>query len=183
LAATSFVLAEGGYGHLTIDRVAARARVARGSILRRWPSKVDLVLELLAGFGVTVPTPDTGNVLTDLLLFFQSYIDGVPTPAGRILPSLVAESFNDPELATAIHDVYILERRKRGAVIFERAIARGELRPSIDPGLAVDMIAGLVWHRKFVTGLELDIATARRFIDILLDGIAPYSSGGSSAAG
>jgi len=128
-------------------------------------------VELLAGFGTTVPTPDTGNIFTDLVLFFQSYIDGVPTPAGTILPSLVAESFNEPELATAIHDVYILARRKRGATIFERAIARGELRATVDPGIAVDMIAGLVWHRKFVTGLELDIATARRFIDILLDGI------------
>jgi AcrR family transcriptional regulator len=173
LAATARILAEGGYARLTIDRVAESAGVSRASIFRRWPGQLDLVIELFTQLNAVVPAPDTGDLATDVADHFENYVAGVPTPGGRIMPALIAESFNNRELATALHDVYILPRRTRAMGIFERAIARGELGSNVDPGIVVDMISGFVWHRRFVTGLPVDAAVTRNFIDLLLHGIRP----------
>src|SRR5919108_3049417 len=44
LDATLDLLAERGYGALTIEGVAARAGVAKSTIYRRWPSKLGVVV-------------------------------------------------------------------------------------------------------------------------------------------
>ena len=46
-AATVELLGEAGYARLTMDQVAARARVSKSSLYLRWPNKV-----ALAGFGL-----------------------------------------------------------------------------------------------------------------------------------
>jgi len=92
------------------------------------------------------------------------------------MPALIAESFNNPELAAVLRTTYILPRRERAMTIFERARARGELAPGVDPGIVVDVISGYVWHRRFVTGQYMDAAVARRFIDVVLDGIRPVAA-------
>src|ERR1700737_3283793 len=47
LDATRVEVAEAGYDRLTIDAVARRAGVARTTLYRRWPTKLDLVLHML----------------------------------------------------------------------------------------------------------------------------------------
>jgi len=177
LAATARILAEGGYARFTIDRIAESAGVSRASILRRWPDKLDLVVELFTTLNASVPPPDTGDLVSDLIAHFNSYIAGVPTPGGLIMPALIAESFNNPELASILRAAYILPRRARAVSIFERARERGELTPDVDPAIVVDIISGYVWHRRFVTGQTLDAAVARRFIDVVLHGVGSRSRG------
>jgi len=172
LAATARILAEGGYAPLTIDRVAENAGVARASINRRWPGKLGLVVDLFTRLTAAVPPPNTGNLVSDLTAHFDNYIAGVPTPGGRIMPALIAESFDNRELAVALHDVYLVPRRERAIHMLQHAIDRGEIRAGIDPGIVADMISGFVWQRRDVSGQDMDAAVARRFIELLLGGAA-----------
>lgn len=48
LTVTLAMLREGGYGSVTVDAVAERARVAKTTLYRRWPSKSALVAAALA---------------------------------------------------------------------------------------------------------------------------------------
>src|SRR4051795_887806 len=61
-------LADFGYAGLSIERVAERARTGKASIYRRWPTRLDLVLDTLDH---TLPDPgevsDSGDVRSDLL--------------------------------------------------------------------------------------------------------------------
>ena len=60
MTAAMDLLAEVGYARLTMDQVAARARVGKASLYLRWPNKVALVAESLqrhSRLSRTCPTP------------------------------------------------------------------------------------------------------------------------------
>jgi AcrR family transcriptional regulator len=61
------ILAGDGYQGLTIDGVAARAKVGPPAIYRRWSFKAALVVAALARSTGLAPAPDTGTVRGDLL--------------------------------------------------------------------------------------------------------------------
>jgi AcrR family transcriptional regulator len=170
LRATAELLGEGGYAKLSIDGVAQRAMVTRQSIYRRWPTKLELVSELLHEVSDAAPLPDTGSLRGDLLELYRLYTRNLRTPGGPIIPGLVAESMHDAELATII-DAYTSERRTRAMTIFERAVARGEMDPSFEPGLLIDMVSGFFWYRKLLRRRPIRADQAAHFVDVLLGGI------------
>jgi Bacterial regulatory proteins, tetR family len=66
LNAAVAILNEVGYNDLSIEAVASRARVGRPTVYRRWPSKLDLVVDAVVRLVPAVSAPDTGDVFTDL---------------------------------------------------------------------------------------------------------------------
>jgi AcrR family transcriptional regulator len=170
LRATAELLGEGGYAKLTIDGVAQRALVTRQSIYRRWPSKLELVAELLRDVSENAPLPDTGTLRSDLIALYRLYARNLLTPGGPIIPSLVAESLHDGELASIL-DRYTSERRVRALKIFERAVDRGEMPATIDPELLVDMFSGFFWYRKLLRRRPIRGDQATAFVDVVLGGI------------
>lgn len=170
LRATAELLGEGGYAKLAIDGVAQRAMVTRQSIYRRWPTKLELVAELLREVSDAAPLPDTGSLRGDLVELYRLYTRNLRTPGGPIIPGLVAESMHDAELASII-DAYTSERRTRAMQIFERAVARGAMDASFDPGLLIDMVSGFFWYRKLLRRRPIRGDQAALFVDALLGGI------------
>ena len=76
-------LAAVGYGRLSIEAVARRAGVSKTAIYRRWSSKLDLVLEIVAAAaGSSLPPLDTGSLRGDLALLLRSS----PTRCGTRWP-------------------------------------------------------------------------------------------------
>ena len=65
-------LAEVGYANLTMERVAARAKASKASVYSRWPSRIELVMDV---FYHLMPDPavpaDTGTLRGDLLAAFR----------------------------------------------------------------------------------------------------------------
>src|SRR6201994_1308382 len=62
LHAADDLLAERGFAGLTIEGIAARAGVAKQTIYRWWPSKVDVLLDtLIDDSQEQLPVPDTGS--------------------------------------------------------------------------------------------------------------------------
>jgi AcrR family transcriptional regulator len=108
--ATAELLGEGGYANLTIEGVAQRAGVTRGSIYRRWTSKLVLVTALMREVSGSAPLPDTGSLRGDLIALYRLYARNLSTSGGPIVPSLVAEAMHNPELASIMID-YVDERR------------------------------------------------------------------------
>src|SRR5579884_1376466 len=69
LEATLRGLGEHGYDRMSMDDIAARARVGKAAIYRRWPSKAAVVADAIAhwrrGLGPTEP-PDTSSLRGDI---------------------------------------------------------------------------------------------------------------------
>lgn len=176
LGATAALLAEGGFAQLTMEAVAARAGVSKATVYRRWKSKEDLVLSVVSEMPYGGEPPDTGSVEGDLVALAQIQIDRIAhTPLPRMMPRLLAETFEVPDLHAAIveHGVGVL-RDALGAIL-RRGVERGELRDDFDLDLAVDALHGSIVYRILLTGGDIRHVAGYgpRMYGLLLQGLRP----------
>ncbi len=133
------LLGEAGYGHLTMEQVAARAKVSKDSLYRRFPDKVAVVTDALAHRARAVPElPDTGSLPGDMRAFLRDLLAS-RNAAQRALSGVSSEIAVNPELRAAWHRG--LGGMLTGCVreIVTRAVARGELAPDTD----IDLLSQL----------------------------------------
>jgi AcrR family transcriptional regulator len=174
LRATVDLLADEGYGGMTMEGVACRAGVGKATVYRRWASKSALVVDAISackenGFC----PPDTGSAREDLLAFVRGFMNLLrSSDAGRVMPALVAELARHTELAEAFRDGFIQPRRARVLEAVRRGIDRGEVRPDVDPELVADGVVALLMHRFLITGMEIDDDLPERVLELLWRGIA-----------
>jgi AcrR family transcriptional regulator len=174
LRAAVDLLADEGYGGVTMEGVAAKAGVGKATVYRRWPSKSALVVDAVTACRESgTPPPDTGSAREDLLAFVRAFMHHLRTSdAGRVMPALVAELSHNPELAAAFREGFVQPRRARVLEAVRRGIERGEVRADADPELIADGVVALLQHRFLVTGMEIDDRLPERLIDMLWRGIA-----------
>ena len=130
LAAAFAVFAECGFDGMTVEGVAARAGVGKGTIYRRYPGKLDLIIAASQYFAQErEPAVDTGTIEGDLRALIDRLI-GVftNTPVGTALPMLIAERRRIPELAAA-HDEITATKRERNRAVICRAIEPASCAP------------------------------------------------------
>ena len=63
-------------------------------------------------------------------------------------------------------------RRRLVRAIWDRGVARGELRPDTDPEAAIDLVFGPAMYRLVAGHAPLDDAAADAIIDAALRGLA-----------
>ncbi len=68
LEAALSLLIERGYGELTIEAVAAESGVAKSTIYRHWPSRVELVNDAFLELKPALPVPPEGDVRERLVV-------------------------------------------------------------------------------------------------------------------
>lgn len=173
LEATREELASVGYRALRAEDVATRAKVHKTTVYRRWSTKRDLVHDAMVDLvDPLADLSDTGSFRSDLLTLVRELARFMASIEGQgVVRMLMAESM-DPEVAS-ISDS--LRTRKDGPIrdMFERAIARGELRPNVDPELLKCLLMGTVHNRLFIVCQPLDELFLTRLVDLVIEGIAP----------
>ena len=163
------LLGEGGYTGLTIDAVAARARVGRPTIYRRWPNKAALVIAALARSTGLAPAPDTGSLRGDLVAVQRHQVELMNSPGfTAITPGLIADLTEDPEVAENYLTQYIAPRRASVWEALQRGIDRGELRPDVDFAFVSDLLTGPLFYRKLVRGEALDPRLVEETVNVVL---------------
>lgn len=173
LEATLELLAESGFSALSIEAVAARADVGKTTVYRRWPSKIPLVVDALTHLKrpTSRPIPDTMTTREALVVVLSEGIRGHGHESGdQILAGLVGAMSKDPELAAAVREGLLDERRSHIASVIERGVARGEVRPDVDRLLMIDVLSGPFVVRKLITGKPITARTVREAVTIVLDG-------------
>ena len=158
LESTIALLAELGFGGLTIDGIAARAGVGKATIYRRYDCKLDLVRDALYWSAQFKPTPDTGTLRGDLDGLLTNLDKLVHDPVlGPSLHHMTADGARHPELR-AVYDQFLQHRREGTKTVLRRAIERGELRPDAELELATDVLTGPVMLRHLSTHMPIDRA-------------------------
>jgi AcrR family transcriptional regulator len=179
LDATVKLLMEAGYDRLTMDAVAKEARASKATLYRRWESKASLVVEALAR-AKSAPQPtehDTGALRSDLLATFCGH-EGMSGAATGILGSVITALTTDPEFAAEFREKFIAPKVALSQAIYERAQARGEIRPEIDIDIIGPALAGILLHRAFIMGAPIDDATIERVVDhVILPAVQHPSCG------
>jgi AcrR family transcriptional regulator len=154
LNAVDDLLVEVGFAALTVEGIAARAGVAKQTIYRWWPSKVDIMLEAVADdLAQHLTPPDRGDLARDLRAHLRRLATFLTrSDAGAVLRALLGLAQHDAALAARLRDGCLAEQRARDLLPLRRAAARGELPPGLDLDLALDRLVGPVYHRVLVTG-------------------------------
>ncbi len=175
LQVTRELLVEGGVQGLTVEKVAARAGVAKTTIYRRWRDKDALALAVVLDMvEQVVKLPVLGDTRAELLAFVNAAVKVLgSTLMGRVMQGLVSDLATDPQLALAFRERVVSVRDAEVERLVERGIARGDLRPDADPATVHDLLIGPVYYRLLLTGQPLNRAFAKRTVDAVLRAFAP----------
>ena len=173
LEATIDVLETDGYHNLSIDAVAAQAKVGKTTIYRRWPSKAPLVVDALAHLKASTSSDIPDELSTrEALVRIMSDLVRKSSSAEQLLAGLVDEMARDPELAETVRTGIVAQRRKVIFAALERGIVRGEIRPDVDVEIIADLLGGPVVIRRLLTGRPVTARFVREVVDMVLDGAA-----------
>jgi AcrR family transcriptional regulator len=122
-------LAASGFAGLSIERVAERARTGKACIYRRWPSRLELVLDALdASMPQLEPLPDTGSTRDDLLLVLRHVAGVMSSRCGHAASACIAPGVDD-ELSAAIRRRLLAPRKAALLDLLRRGVTRDEVRP------------------------------------------------------
>jgi AcrR family transcriptional regulator len=173
LRSTLELLAEVGYGDLSIEGVAARSGVAKSTIYRHWPGKLALVTDAFHAMKVDREPPGPGPVRDRVVELLTELATGLVEPEWRAacLPALLEASAHCPEVAQVCSDLAELAVGRLAAVL-DDAVAGGELPAATDTKLLADALTGPIilrglFHRPRVTPAE---------VPALVDQLLPVSS-------
>jgi AcrR family transcriptional regulator len=163
------------YRDVSIDAIAARAKVGKQSIYRWWPSKADLVLEAYTEHSLSrmpplVASADAfADLEADIARFFKFMSNELVAKGVR---SLIAEAQLDPEFRTKLYERVHRIRCEALRRVFRHGFALGQFRPDVDTDTLAHMIHGAFWYR-FLSGTkyQADDAYARNVVAIIRPGI------------
>lgn len=174
LDATRELLAVDGVGGLTVEGVAARSGVAKTTIYRRWKGKDELALAVLIDMVETVPpTPDLGDTRAELRAFVEAVVEILRgTLMGRVMQGIVSDLATNLELGGAFRERVVAVRLAEVRRLLERGVARGDLRPGADAGLANELLFGPVYYRLLLSGEPLDAGLPARVVDATMAALA-----------
>ncbi len=174
LEAAVSILAEAGFGGLSIEAVAARAGVGRPTVYRRWPSKLDLAIDAVVRLAPPMPAAGDGEPRDELRqLVPQLMADMTRSPVGRAMIAVASDAEAHAALARRLDEHYLTPRRAIISDILRRGVADGSLRPDIDLDLAIDLMVGAATYRWLVTGQPVDAAGAQRIVDAVWQSLRP----------
>lgn len=152
-------LASSGYSGLRMSSVASRAEVNKTTIYRRWPSREALVRSLVEKMQRPLREtrlPDTGHLEGDLVeAFSRRFVIG-RTVEGRAWARLLDERRN-PEVEALI-GAAVEERSAEWRSMVTRAMQRGEIPPTTDPQLLLDVVSAILNGNNRSSSSPLDRA-------------------------
>src|SRR3954462_14181317 len=99
LEAALALLADVGYTQLRLDALAARAGVAKSTILRRWPSKAAVAAAAVQRLALQTPEgPQTNKPPGELQALLSNPVAALPSGQGRFVPPLIRETGHHAEI-------------------------------------------------------------------------------------
>jgi AcrR family transcriptional regulator len=144
LAAALDLLLERGVAATSIEQVARRAGVTRATVYRRFPGKTQLLIATIeAAYGDPPATPE----IRDVEHLLTGWASVLADPRQRCLLRRLYGAIDDnPELARTYRTRFGEPRDRARRRVLEQARDRGQLPPSTDPGVLLDVLTGAVWQ-------------------------------------
>lgn len=178
LAATRELLATGSYAELSMESVAARARVGKKTLYRRWSSKAPLVAEaVLAAYGGSgsFPVAETGDIRADLRSWLNEHADFLAEqPNAALVRALIAAAAASSADGAALYQQLSAPQQAGLMTRLRRAVDDGQLSAGADLDAVADALIGSLLFQT-LTRLNPGDALRARFdglLDAMLTGIA-----------
>lgn len=163
------VLGERGYADFTVEAVAAAAGVAKSTIYRHWPTKLDLIADALETLNIQ-PRPEVGSKpVREQVAQLIGHLADVFADSllSSCIPALIEAAERHPEVATFLH-TYSRRRRQKLVDTIQSGIDSGELPSHLDAELAALALSGPIIYRRTMTPTPMTRAEALRLVDLVL---------------
>ena len=146
--------------------MAERAGASKASLYRRWPSKVELVMDavyhLLPDGG---SPPDTGSLRGDLLTVLRAVAEQLAGPAGQALGGVLSDVLGDPEKARRVRSYARGSGRAGMREVVRRAIARGEVDPAAVTERRLESGHAMLRHHFITQGVPIPDQVVVEIVD------------------
>ncbi|GGM17436.1 TetR family transcriptional regulator [Streptomyces fumigatiscleroticus] len=180
------LVVEVGYPRTTIEGIAARAGVGKQTIYRWWPSKAEVLMEAFLDLGErtaraagqpvpeTYAIPDTGDLAADLKAVLRATVDELRDPRFEA-PSraLAAEGVVDEQLGREVVAKLLQPSLELYVDRLRAAQEAGEVRPDIDPRIALELFVSPLAQRWLQRTAPFDHEYTDTLVDYALHGLAP----------
>lgn len=178
-AAVMTELATRGYDAMTIEAVAERAQTGKASIYRRWPTKLELVLDTVDAHMPSIGTaPDTGGVREDLLIVMRRIAKHMNSKAGSAVRNCMSDLKSNAGLAGAVREQLVVPRKRVIVDILRRGVERGEVREDAITDRVVELGPMLLYAERTQIGTALRDANVVAIVDeILMPLLRPAAAG------
>src|SRR5262249_28269769 len=149
LRAALEVLADQGMPGFTMEAVAQRAGASKATLYRHWQSQSTLLVDAMELVSQPFPLPTTGQLRTDLIEI-MSHLEALLShqPFPRLLAAFIDAAERDPALKS-LHFELTERRREPLRHVLEQARQRGDIPPNADLELAIDLLVGPGFYRRF----------------------------------
>ncbi len=172
LTATSKLLEKNCLCKITTETIALLSGVSKATIYKWWPNKTLVALDaFLMRMSHDVPTPDAGSAQKDFTEQLKSLIAFYTSPAGRAFCQFIAEGQSDPEFLALFRERFLKSRRDDVRIIWQRGVARGEIRADLESEVVLDLIYGPIIYRLLVGHGPLNAKEAKTLVSAVFAGI------------
>lgn len=166
LAAARELMAEGGLGNLTVEGTAQRANVAKTTVYRRYPSKLDLAVAAIAALIADPPTGDSVESQTaDGVTFFQQSMGSAGSQAAFL--AVAGAAATDAEVHERFTETVLNPVARHVEMSIEMAQERGEAARDVPVDFCHDVILGTLIHRLVIRKMPMDDAFAGQFMALV----------------
>ena len=148
-----------GYDGMSVDRIAASAGVAKTTLYRRWPSKAELVIAMIAQLRSAVPFEPSGDPrrdLTELVTGIATTLNAIPT---TLVADLAAAAAREPRVGERVRALWAERHAALTAVVARTGVA-GHAAPAV----LVDQLVGPLYYRLLITGEPIDPTYVRELV-------------------
>jgi TetR/AcrR family transcriptional regulator, regulator of autoinduction and epiphytic fitness len=172
LDAALALLGERGYGEVTIEAVAAESGVAKSTIYRHWPSRVELINDAFHELAPNLPVPPEGDVRERVVAFLEQVATDVCASRwSACLPALLDAAEHDPTARELNLRLASTGRQTLSGLLAE-GVRNGELPADLDTVLIAEALAGPIILRRLMAAEPLEPAQVRHLVDQVLGGCA-----------
>ena len=162
-----------GLGGLTMQAVAARARVSKATLYRWWPDKAHLVLDAYrAKSARDIGAEVTGDLRPDLtahlgqIAYALTELNSAPAVAAITLAAAQDKSFG-----ALYRDTLLRERRQALIDVLLAGRRRGQVRVAVDLNVVADAAYGAIHHRLLLSGAPIDGPFIGALVDLIVGGV------------
>jgi len=171
LRAALQVLADHGMPGFTMEAIAHRAAASKATLYRHWSSPAALLVDAMDMSFQPFPLPATGQLRTDLIeLLIRSEALLRDQPFPRLMAAVIDAAEREPAISQ-LHVQLTERRREPGLRVLAQAQQRGELPASADLELAVDLLTGPLFYRRFIAHRAFPPDYAAAIVDHVLAGL------------
>ena len=160
------LLRDKGFNAVGSHEIAQAAGVSSATLYRWWKSKEEILFDACFEHMRPILTiPETGSGLTRLRRYVLRASEFLVSEEGTVMAHVLTGTREDQRLRRMFLERYVNQRRQIQRAIIEDSIALGELKPTTDPELLIDMLSGPLFFRWLQGHAPLDKGFAKSIFD------------------